>query len=162
VRFGNQGHLDPSGFVKGWAVERASTMLEAAGSRHHLVNGGGDVQAVGTTSSGAPWLVGIVDPSERGRVIQTVATDGGAVATSGTAERGAHIVNPMTGRAADHFTSVTVLSRSLTDADVLATAAFARGASAREWLDGIKGAEGFFVDSTGALTHTRHWPGSAP
>ena len=41
------GVFDPSGYVKGWAVERAAAILSAAGSSNHLVNGGGDVQCAG-------------------------------------------------------------------------------------------------------------------
>ena len=41
------GRFDPSGYVKGWAVERAAGILAAAGSASHLVNGGGDVQCAG-------------------------------------------------------------------------------------------------------------------
>src|SRR6202034_1658676 len=41
------GVFDPSGYVKGWAVERAAAILSAAGSTNHLVNGGGDVQCAG-------------------------------------------------------------------------------------------------------------------
>ncbi len=41
------GQLDPTGLVKGWAVQRASEILTAAGCEHHCVNGGGDIQAVG-------------------------------------------------------------------------------------------------------------------
>jgi FAD:protein FMN transferase len=37
------GALDPSGYVKGWAIERVSDLLRRAGSTRHCVNGGGDV-----------------------------------------------------------------------------------------------------------------------
>ena len=47
------GVFDPSGYVKGWAVERAAAILSAAGSASHLVNGGGDVQCV-RPRGGAP------------------------------------------------------------------------------------------------------------
>ena len=35
--------LDPSGLVKGWAVEQASELLAAAGAVNHCANAGGDV-----------------------------------------------------------------------------------------------------------------------
>jgi thiamine biosynthesis lipoprotein len=61
------GVFDPSGYVKGWAVERAAAILSAAGSTNHLVNGGGDVQCVGgRPSSGVsgeePWRGGGAPP----------------------------------------------------------------------------------------------------
>ena len=46
------GRFDPSGYVKGWAIERAAAMITAAGSAEHSVNGGGDVQCVGDRGSG--------------------------------------------------------------------------------------------------------------
>src|SRR5437879_3401822 len=48
------GLFDPSGYVKGWAIERAAAMLTAAGSAEHSVNGGGDVQCVGERGGGQP------------------------------------------------------------------------------------------------------------
>lgn len=54
-----------------------------------------------------------------------------AVATSGTAERGAHILHPRTGRpAASGLLSITLVGRHLTDTDAYATAAFAMGPDA--------------------------------
>lgn len=128
------GTLDPSGYVKGWAIERASDLLRAAGSGNHCVNGGGDVQCVGSPEPGRPWQVGIADPRERSRMVGTVSGTPLAVATSGTAERGRHILDPHTARAADTFVSITVVGRRLADVDVCATAAFAMGERAPEWL----------------------------
>ncbi len=58
----------------------------------------------------------------------------GAVATSGTAARGTHILEPSTGRPATALRSVTVIGPGLMWADVYATAAFARGPRATGWL----------------------------
>src|SRR5271170_2770427 len=60
------GTLDPSGYVKGWAIERAAAMLTAAGSAGHSVNGGGDIQCAGDRGPGRPWRVGIADPLRPG------------------------------------------------------------------------------------------------
>ncbi|MDQ1486735.1 MAG: FAD:protein transferase, partial [Actinomycetota bacterium] len=59
------GHLDPTGVVKGWSVQRASELLSAAGSRNHSVNGGGDLQLVGEPEPGRCWQVGIAHPLHR-------------------------------------------------------------------------------------------------
>jgi thiamine biosynthesis lipoprotein len=59
------GRLDPSGLVKGWAVQRASGVLVAAGSRRHCVNGGGDMQVAGEVEPGTPWQIGIAHPLQR-------------------------------------------------------------------------------------------------
>lgn len=41
------GRLDPTGLVKGWAIEQASQLLRQHGAVNHAVNGGGDVQLAG-------------------------------------------------------------------------------------------------------------------
>jgi thiamine biosynthesis lipoprotein len=151
------GRLDPSGLVKGWAVERASDLLRAAGSRHHVVNGAGDIQSVGTTAEGQPWRVGISDPFDRNVLRCVIELAGGAVATSGTAERGCHVINPRTGRPADDFASVTVVCPRLTDADVLATAAVARGATALSWLESVPDTAALLVTADGHTHCTSNW-----
>jgi thiamine biosynthesis lipoprotein len=62
-----------------------------------------------------------------------------AVATSGTYERGLHVVNPRTGRPADELSSVTVVGPDLGIADAYATAALAMGAAGIEWLSTLDG-----------------------
>jgi FAD:protein FMN transferase len=160
------GRFDPSGYVKGWAVERAAHILSAAGSASHLVNGGGDVQCVGgrpgaATSPGAdqepvpPWRVGIADPLRRGRLAVVVEARDCGVATSGTAERGTHIVNPRTGDAAAGLASVTMVGPSLALADACATAAFAMGpALARDWTESLDGYEAYGMTPAGDTWQT--------
>ncbi|MFL6054839.1 MAG: FAD:protein FMN transferase [Actinoallomurus sp.] len=143
------GSLDPSGVVKGWAIERAGGMLRAAGSLNHHVNGGGDIQLTGGPEPGRPWRVGIADPLRPGKVATVVAGRDMAVATSGTAERGAHILDPRTGRPAEDLAGVTVVGPSLTLADAYATAAFVMGDAARDWIDGLPGYEAYGVGLDG-------------
>jgi thiamine biosynthesis lipoprotein len=162
------GRFDPSGYVKGWAIERAAGVLTAAGSASHLVNGGGDVQCVGGRPDGAPrtgdagpelpalpWRIGIADPLRPGRLALVVAAVDCAVATSGTAERGAHIVNPRTGRPAAGLASLTVTGPSLALADACATAAFAMGPDlARDWLASLDGCQAYAITETGETWQT--------
>jgi thiamine biosynthesis lipoprotein len=186
------GVFDPSGYVKGWAVERAAAILSAAGSANHLVNGGGDVQCAGgrprsnlvpantpgwrgspgpsgssasgsSGSSGSsaassgeePWRVGIADPFHRGRLALVVEAAGSAVATSGTAERGAHIIDPHLGRPAGGLASLTVVGPSLALADAYATAAFAMGPTrARDWTESLPGYEAYAITEDGDTWQT--------
>jgi thiamine biosynthesis lipoprotein len=143
------GDLDPSGLVKGWAIQRSSQVLADAGSSRHAVNGGGDVQLFGDPECAPPWRIGIVDPSNHRQLLGVALCRDGAIATSGTAERGHHIVNPITGQLAEHFLSVSITAPTLIDADVLATAAFARGKGAVEWIEQLPGVEGLFVIANG-------------
>ena len=128
------GRLDPSGYVKGWAIEHASDLLERNGSRNHCINGGGDVQCVGHPEPSDEWTVGIVDPHRRDQLVATVSGSRLAVATSGSGERGRHIFDPHTRRATDTYASVTVVGERISEVDVWATAAAAMGERAEAWL----------------------------
>jgi thiamine biosynthesis lipoprotein len=145
------GTLDPTGLVKGWAVERAAGMLVSAGAGAVCLNGGGDVQL-----HGGPWRVGIADPLRPGELAAVVEADGDlAVATSGPAERGCHIVDPHTGAPpAAGLASITVVCPSLTDADARATAAYAMGDAARAWLTDLPRTEAFAVAADGVTWQT--------
>ena len=152
------GRIDPTGLVKGWAVERASRRLRELGSAHHAVNGGGDVQLAGQPEPGRLWTVGIADPHDRGRVLGTVSGRDFAVATSGTAERGTHIADPFTGRPVTHLAAATVTGPSLTEVDAYATAAFVLGPYALPWIDGAPGHAALLVDPDGRQHASRAWP----
>jgi thiamine biosynthesis lipoprotein len=148
------GRLDPTGLVKGWAVARAMTTLAEAGSTRHAINGGGDVAAVGGIGSGQPWVIGIADPLQPGRLLTQVFGTDLAVATSGVAERGMHILDPFTGSPVRELASVSVIAGNIMDADVTATAAFARGTGAADWLETQDGYEGLVVLATGEELRT--------
>ena len=112
--------FDPTGLVKGWAVQRAAGLL---GGDEWCVNGGGDLVARGT------WTVGIADPADSSRVVDVVTLTDATMATSGSGERGGHVRDPRTGEAVLRTASVTVTAGplDLALADVLATAHFAAG-----------------------------------
>jgi thiamine biosynthesis lipoprotein len=143
------GRIDPTGLVKGWAVERASRLLRMHGSADHAVNGGGDIQLAGRPERGREWTVGIADPVRPGRVVTTVTGTDLAVATSGTSERGAHLLDPFTGRPITHLASATVVGPSLTRADAYATAAFVMGPTALDWIATRPGYAALLVDTAG-------------
>jgi thiamine biosynthesis lipoprotein len=145
-----RGRLDPTGVVKGWATERAARRLAAAGVTGVSVNGGGDVQLLGGPGAGRPWRVGVSDPLRPGGLAAVVSAAGAselAVATSGTAERGDHIVDPRTGRSAvTDLVSVTVVAPRLTWADCWATAAFAMGSrEGLRWLESLPDVEALLI-----------------
>jgi thiamine biosynthesis lipoprotein len=151
------GRLDPTGLVKGWAIERASQLLTAHGASDHAVNGGGDMQLRGSAGTGRPWRVGIADPNDRARVLAVLAGADLAVATSGTAERGAHILDPFTGRPATAVASATVVGPSLTRADAYATAATVLGRDALGWIAGVPGYELLLVTADGEQLTSGGW-----
>lgn len=145
--------LDPSGVVKGWAVQRASARLRALPGTDFCLSAGGDM--VCHAAHGDPWRVGIEDPRDPTRILAVVPVRDGAVATSGTAHRGAHLVDARTGDAPHAVAQVTVIARSLTDADVDATAAYALGAGAAAWLARRVGRSGLVVADDGTTTTVR-------
>jgi FAD:protein FMN transferase len=153
------GRIDPTGLVKGLAVEAASRRLRAHGSANHAVNGGGDVQLAGEPEPGRVWTVGITDPHRPGRVLATVRGRDLAVATSGTAERGAHILDPFTDRPVTHLASATVTGPALSTVDAYATAAFVLGLDALRWIDGIPGHAALLVDPSGRVQTSAAWRG---
>ena len=143
------GVLDPSGVVKGWAAERAAIALAALPDTDFCLSAGGDITCRTGDPAAAPWRIGIEDPRDPTRIVAVVPTRTGAVATSGTAHRGAHIVDARTGRAPSGLASVTVIGHSLTDVDVDATAAFALGADGERWLAGRGHRAAFVVRADG-------------
>jgi FAD:protein FMN transferase len=155
-RYRSDGLPDPTGVVKGWAVEEAAFILVDAGATNFLVNGGGDIVARGSPEPGSstPWLVGIQHPIERDKVAAVLELRDGAVATSGTYERGEHVIDPHTGLPATDLVSLTVVGPSLTYADGFATAAFAMGRRGAEWLAGREGYEAFAITADGLTIAT--------
>ncbi|MFH7335281.1 FAD:protein FMN transferase [Streptomyces sp. KHY 26] len=155
-----RGVLDPTGIVKGWSAERAARRLARVdGVTGVSVNGGGDVQLLGAPEPGRDWRVGVADPLRPGGLAAVISAAGAAelsVATSGTAERGAHIVDPRTGRpAVTDLVSVTVLAPRLTWADCWATAAFARGSEAGlAWLGTLPETEALLLTADGEARYT--------
>ncbi|MEU6711750.1 FAD:protein FMN transferase [Nonomuraea sp. NPDC046802] len=116
------GVTDPSGYIKGWALERLSRALSNAGAGDHRINAGGDIRVRGSAAPGKRWRIGIRDP--RKDVIRKVvfANDLG-VATSGRAP----IRDPHTGEVVEGLGSVTVIGPDLGVADAHATAIYAMG-----------------------------------
>lgn len=141
------GRLDPSGLVKGWAVAGAAERLVAAGVERFCINAGGDVVARGRPASDRRWRVGIRHPTDLDRLAAVVAVENLAVATSGEYERGAHILDPHTGRPPTGLVSVTVIGPDLGTADAYATAAFAMGADGPAWTATLAGYEAMCITS---------------
>lgn len=149
------GALDPSALVKGWAVQSAADTLLADGFGNFCLSAGGDVVTRGAPEPGQPWRIGIQHPLERAWIAAVVEAGDLAVATSGSYERGEHILDPRTGRPPRGPLSVTVCGPDLGTADALSTAVFAMGAAGAEWTRGLQGYEAMtIVDEDFALSTT--------
>ncbi|MFJ1809412.1 MULTISPECIES: FAD:protein FMN transferase [unclassified Streptomyces] len=155
VRLPGRG-LDPCAVVKGWSVQRAAESLTGAGLSRFCLNAGGDVVV-----SGGPWRVGVRHPEIADRLCTVLDLTDGAVATSARYERGDHIVDGRTGRPATGLDSLTVVAPTLTEADTVATAAFAMGAEGVEWAATLDDCEVYAVLPGGRVLRTGGFPTAA-
>jgi thiamine biosynthesis lipoprotein len=151
------GVFDPTGLVKSWAVARAARRLDDVPGVAFAVGAGGDV-LLRSGGQDRDWVVGIEDPRDRSRVLARVPVRDGAVATSGRAARGDHIVDPRSGRRARGVLSATIVGPSLLWADVFATAAVALGVDALGWIDRLHGTSGLLVLADGRLHRWQNEP----
>jgi thiamine biosynthesis lipoprotein len=167
---------DPTGLVKGWAAQQASDVLVAHGLPDHVVNAAGDVVVSGQSTPGDPrcaWRIGISDPHHVRALAGVVDLDQTAarwaVATSGTAELGAHVSDPHTGsfpRSLVSATAVTRLDRfdeGAAVADACATALVAAGAAAPALLERFAayGLDVLLIESDGSVRDPRRLLASA-
>lgn len=132
--------LDLNGVVKALAVDEAAATLDGPG----FVSVGGDLAVRGPVDVALPANGAI-------RVVS------GGLATSGTATRGAHIVDIATGSPSDsRWEQVTASGATCLDADVAAKAGFLLGEDGPDWLDARRIA-GRFVGVDGEIVENRQW-----
>jgi len=151
----HNGYLDPSGIVKGWAIQKAAEIVRLRGFRNFFIDAGGDIQVDGM-KNGKKWRVGIKNPFNTDEVIKIVHLSNEAIATSGTYIRGDHIYNPLKkNKQMVEIVSLSVLSKTILEADLLATAAFAMGRKGIEFINSYRGADGYMIDNKGIATYTQ-------
>ncbi len=123
------------GIGKGYAVDRAVTILRDAGLSDFMVQSGGDLYVAGRRGD-RPWRVGIQDP--RGApdtLFAAIDLTDAAFSTSGDYERFFirdghryhHILDPDTGEPATNSRSVTIMARTAIIADGLSKGVFILG-----------------------------------
>ncbi|MEK7594549.1 MAG: FAD:protein FMN transferase [Patescibacteria group bacterium] len=143
------GKLDPSGLVKGWAIQQAAELLHSMGFKQFYIDAGGDVQA-----NGREWKVGIRNPFDSDEIIKVLSVKDLGVATSGTYIRGQHIYNPIDDKQINDIASLTVIGPKIYEADRFATAAFAMGRSGIEFMESLDGFEAYMIDLNQQATLT--------
>lgn len=135
--------LDLNGVVKSLAVDGAVATLDGPG----FVSVGGDLAVRGPVDVALP----------AGGAIRVVS---GGLATSGTASRGAHLVDPSTGSSSEsRWEQVTASGSSCLAADVAAKAGFLLGDRGPGWLD-KRGIPGRFVAADGEIVESEAWAGA--
>ena len=159
------GGLDPSGYVKGWAAQHALSAFSGGGICGVLVNAAGDIASTGGPADGTPFRIGIADPHAPLRLAAIVELTG-AIATSGTYERGDHLIDPHSGRPAARAASASVTGPDLGLADALATAVAVAGDPGLDLIDTIEGYEALIIGPDGSRRWTSRFPiaaaGTAP
>ncbi len=147
--------FDPLGLVKGWAIYKASLILNNLGFNNYFIEAGGDIQTKGKNSDGQCWAVGIRNPFKAEENIKIVYLSGQGIATSGTYSRGQHIINPLKPKSPiTEIVSLTVIGPNIYEADRYATAAFAMGKSGINFIENLEKLEGYMVDDQGLATYT--------
>lgn len=128
--------VDLGGIAKGYAVDRAVSVLRRKGVRHALVEVGGETRAMGKNKDGKLWRIGVMHPRRR-EFLTVLELSDRAVATSGDymkfffvdGKKYCHLIDPRNGRPiTNDLASVTVLADNCTEADALATAVSIMGA----------------------------------
>jgi thiamine biosynthesis lipoprotein len=154
------GSIDPSGLVKGWAVDRAAAILEDAGLHNYAVNAGGDMRVRGRAVPELAWRIGIQHPLDTQQVAAVIETAAElAIATSGAYSRGEHVWDPHTGRPPTGILSVSIVGRELATADAYATAAFAMGSEvAPRWTARLEGYEAMTILADETVFKTGGFP----
>lgn len=123
------------GIGKGYAADRAKTLLKSCSVTSGVVNAAGDLITWGTQPNGKPWTVGIADPNNKHRLFSYLDISNNAVATSGSYEkyvmidgkRYSHTINPKTGLPVSGIKSVTIICTNAELADALATPVMVMG-----------------------------------
>lgn len=132
--------LDLNGVVKALAVDEAVATLNEPG----FVSVGGDLAVRGPVDVALPHAGAI-------RVVS------GGLATSGTASRGAHLVDPATGLpSASPWEQVTASGATCLGADVSAKVGFLLGNAGPAWLD-ERGIPGRFIAAGGEIVENDTW-----
>ena len=152
------GMLDPSGIVKGWAIQNAAGLLLKKGYGNFYIDAGGDVQSFGLNAEGKEWSIGIRNPFKIDEIVKVIYPRGKGVATSGNYLRGQHVYNPYKPKEKLlDITSVTIIGPNIMEADRFATAAFAMGREGINFIEQLPEFEGYAIDSNGVATMTSNF-----
>lgn len=150
--------LNFGAIAKGYAVDKAITVLKNSGIKEALVNAGGEISVIGND-----WIVGIQHPRENNSIIKKIKLDGYTVATSGDYEqyfevdgvRYHHILDPKTGYPSTGLQSVTIINKSNTIADALATGVFVMGKeNGMKLIESLDDTETMIIDNNGKIFYS--------
>jgi FAD:protein FMN transferase len=143
------------GIGKGYAADRARSVLQNRGVTSGIVNASGDLAVWGGQPDGHPWTIGVVHPDAADQPFSYIQLSDMAVATSGNYEKFilvdgkkySHTIDPRTGLPVTGIKSVTIITPYAEIADAMATPVMIMGIKAGlHMIDQIKDIECILID----------------
>ncbi len=145
ICFDREGvELDLGGIAKGYAVDRAAEILRDNGVTSALITSGtSSIAAIGAPPNQRAWHIEVSDPTERSHHVTSIELKDQSLSTSGCHEKTfsaggktyCHIMDPRSGQPIEGVLSVTVITPSGVEAEVLSKALMVMGvAKARGFL----------------------------
>lgn len=150
---------------KGYAADKAKTLLISKGVSSGIINASGDMNTWGKQPNGNEWKVAITNPMDKNKVFALLPITNGAVVTSGNYEkyvnfngkRYTHIIDPRTGYPSTGIISVTVFAPKAELADALATSVFVMGKEAGlDRINQLPKIECIIIDDKGNITKSKN------
>ncbi len=152
--------IDLGGIAKGFAVDRATEVLQDCGVARGLVNAGGDLAAFGAQ----PETIYIRDPRDPSRMLCQVDISNAALASSGSpfgplhsvGTTGSAVIDPMTQEPVRDIAGATVLAPSCMIADALTKIVMIAGDNADDLLERHQ-ASALLILGSGEIRVTPDW-----
>ena len=160
--------LDVGAVAKGYATEIVAQMLLSGDMRSFIISAGGNVRLGRPPQDGRRcWGVGIQDPDGAifglSDIVETLFLSGSSVVTSGDYQRFYtvdgknyhHLIDPDTLMPADHFRSVSIITKDSGFADMLSTAAYLMPyEESRAFIESLDGVEAMWIFPDGSKEMT--------
>jgi len=153
------------GIGKGYAAEKAKSLLQQKGVKSGIINAAGDLTAWGHQPSGKPWTIGIADPNTTKQAFSVLEITNTSIATSGNYEKFilidgkkySHTIDPKTGLPVRGIKSVTIICPNAEIADAMATPVMIMGIkTGLDMLNQIKGIAGIVIDDNDKIYTTKN------
>ena len=153
------------GIGKGYAAEKAKSLLQQKGVKSGIINAAGDLTAWGHQPNGKPWTIGIADPNTTKQAFSFLEITNTSIATSGNYEKFilidgkkySHTIDPKTGLPVRGIKSVTIICPNAEIADAMATPVMIMGIkTGLDMLNQMKGMAGIIIDDNDKIYTTKN------
>lgn len=153
------------GIGKGYAAEKAKSLLQQKGVKSGIINAAGDLTAWGYQPNGKPWTIGIADPNTTRQAFSFLEITNTSIATSGNYEKFvfidgkkySHTIDPKTGLPVRGIKSVTIICPNAEIADAMATPVMIMGiTTGLNLLNQMKGIAGIIIDDNNKIYKTKN------